>query len=106
MSEETTQKRGSAASRFFIFAAICGGAWYFWPQPGFSDAEVDGVKASIREEWGKKKDISVDEVVMIRESDRSKMTGFVRLRISGLNDPVTKSCSATKGDKEYLWQCR
>jgi len=91
---------------FVILALICAAVWFFWPQGGFSDEEIAAVKSSIREKWSQQKGVKVDDVVMVRESDHNKLTGYVLLRFDGLAEPISKPCTATHGGKEYIWQCR
>lgn len=106
----TTNQPAAKISRNAVAActlAMAGGiAWLAWPQSGFTDDEIADVKASIRAEWAKKKGTTVEDVAMMRERDETKLTGFVRLRFDGIKEPLTKACTASRGEKQYIWQCR
>ncbi len=85
-----------------IFAALA--VWWIWPG-GFSDAQIDSVKNQIRAEFDKKAGVSVEDVSLVRES-ANKLTGFVRLKIAGLDADITKECAVTRDDEQVIWQCR
>jgi len=75
---------------------------------GFTDQDVANAEKSIKTEF-EKKDFTVSEVKLIKESDR-KLSGFVRLkkRVPIVGDmEVTKNCTATMGENssEYIWKC-
>lgn len=72
--------------------------------PGFTDADIEAAKKSIKEEFEKKPGITVSDVTLLKESQR-KLTGFVKLRV--MSQDIMKSCSATMDDtgKNYIWRC-
>lgn len=89
-----------------FFAAVGGAVWYLTRDPGFTAAEIDRVKASIKTEFEKRDGVSVEDVTMLKETAR-KLSGFVKLRISPLPNPITKACNATMEESggKYLWRC-
>jgi hypothetical protein len=71
---------------------------------GFSDADIENCKQSIREEFSRKPGVTVVDVVMMRESSK-KLTGLVKIKVPPLGE-LTRSCSATMGDgNRYIWTC-
>jgi hypothetical protein len=65
------------------------GLWgSLFPKSGFTDADIDAVKTSIKSEFGKRDGITVSEVTMIRETPR-KLVGFAKLRIGAPIAPAT-----------------
>ena len=74
---------------------------------GFSDADIDKVKQSIREEFSKRDGVTITDVEMLRESPK-KLTGFVKAQVSmfGVSREIMSACTATMGDSnEYIWNC-
>jgi len=109
------------------FAALTIVASFSACSASFSDEDIKDAQASIRDQFSKSSDVSVEEVQLIRESPR-KLTGFVRLKIKGVDpladmDPdtrkffnlklkdhpdteVTKTCTDTMGDdRRTIWRC-
>jgi hypothetical protein len=74
-------------------------------QQGFSEADLNAMKVSIKSEFEKREGVVVKDVVMMKESS-NKAVGFVKISVPILGD-VTKSCSATmdEGGKNYIWRC-
>jgi hypothetical protein len=73
---------------------------------GFTNAQIDEVKHSIKTEY-EKNGATVTEVFMMRESPK-KLVGFVKINVSfGIWDSrtVTQSCNATMGEDSYMWRC-
>ena len=84
---------------------------------GFREEDVTAAKTSIRSEF-QKQGFSVEEVVLLRESD-TKLSGYVKLRKSFYDDggvlrpmpqdiALTRSCTATMAadSSQYFWECR
>ena len=83
---------------------------YNWSQTGtvsgrgFTEADVKNIESSIREEFSKKRGVTVDDVQMIRESP-TRMTGFVKVRVPILG-AMQKTCSANFGEEgRSIWSC-
>lgn len=79
---------------------------------GFSEADIEQAKQSIRSEYEKLPGLTVVDVEMIKVSP-TKLTGFVKLKPDGLPKSVgalgeiSKECSATMGEhRRYIWQCK
>jgi len=72
---------------------------------GFSDQAVASIESDIRDEFAKRRGITVEDVQMIRESPR-KLTGFVRAK-GPFGVSINKSCTATMGDDgRAIWDCK
>ncbi|MCW2317980.1 hypothetical protein M2322_003545 [Rhodoblastus acidophilus] len=96
--------------KFFITLAIFAlgvGYWVYDARPHFRDEDVANTKANIKTEFEKtNKDFAVDEVTLIRETDR-KLTGYVKLTFKPSGEQVMKECSAILGDEAtYVWHCQ
>jgi hypothetical protein len=81
-------------------------AWWLWPR-GFSDADIEGVRTSIRTEYAKKRtDLQVEDVSLIRR-DKRELTGFVRVKFPGSADAQTIPCTANMDEngKQFIWSC-
>jgi hypothetical protein len=94
-----------------IVIAIFGAGWaYNWQKTGtpsgigFSDEAISSIKSDIRDEFAKRRGITVEEVQMLRESPR-KLTGFVKVK-APLLGTINKACTATMGDDgRSIWRC-
>lgn len=86
-------------------AAIGAAAFFFWPS-GFSEAEIERVRQTIREEYTKRGNVTVEDVTMIKKSSR-ELTGFVRLKPTALGVSQTIGCTASMAESggQYLWRC-
>ena len=75
---------------------------------GFTNADLEKMKESIRERY-EDKGFTVLKVAMVRESP-TKATGFVRLEMTLFGETIenTKTCSATMDvdSKNYVWKCQ
>lgn len=70
---------------------------------GFTDNDIDKLKLTVRDEFAKRRGVTVTEVSFIKESNK-KLTGLVKLRIADVD--VTRSCNATMGEgAQYIWKC-
>lgn len=112
VSPATVSPQRSSGLGNLIVLVICGavlyGAWTFIAaQSGFTDDEIVATKESIKREF-EKKGMKVTDVQLIRDGDnRKKLFGMAKLKPTGLDIEVTKSCSATMGDGgQYIWECR
>lgn len=74
-------------------------------EKGFSESDIATVKSSIKEEFEKRENTKVLDVQMMRESKR-KLVGFAKIKIAGIDFEISKSCSATYGDRQYIWECK
>jgi hypothetical protein len=75
------------------------------PGIGFSDEAISSIEGDIRDEFSKRRGITVEEVQMLRESPR-KLTGFVKAK-APLLGTITKACTATMGDDgRSIWSCQ
>jgi hypothetical protein len=91
-----------------IIIAILAGWWAFVEPllaPAFSAADIASLESSIKAEFQKRPGVTVLDVHLIRESER-KLTGFVRIRIAGIE--VAKPCTVTAGDDggSSVWVCQ
>lgn len=76
---------------------------------GFSEDDIGAAKSAIRTEF-EKQGFTVEEVSLIKESDR-RLSGFVRLKksASSLGEvQVTRDCTATMSadSPTYIWECK
>ncbi len=99
------EKRSSSTGWIMAAAAIAGAAYFFWPS-GFTEAEIERVRQSIRDEYTKRGGATVEDVTMIKKSSR-ELTGFVRLKPTALNITQTIDCTASMAESggQYLWRC-
>ncbi len=82
----------------FVFTAAA-----FACQAEFAAEDIEYLKRTVRAEFEKKPGVEVEDVNFVKESPK-KLTGFVKLKIGGLE--VSKSCDATMGDDaQYIWKC-
>jgi hypothetical protein len=88
-----------------IIAAIAAYWLFFGAETGFSDADVASVKTSIKSEFEKRGGVVVSDVQMVRESSK-KLIGFAKVKSDGINFEITKSCTATYAERQYLWECK
>lgn len=95
----------SMATWIWIAMALSAAAYFFWPA-GFSDADIERVRQSIRQEYAKKEGITVVDVTMIKKSNR-ELTGFVQLKASAGDDSQTVDCTASMAESggQYIWRC-
>lgn len=71
---------------------------------GFSDADIEACKQSIRDEYSRRGGGEVVDVQMVKESSR-KLSGFIKIKVPVFGE-FTKPCSATMGDdRQYIWRC-
>ena len=71
---------------------------------GFSDADIEAIKKSIKTEFEKREGVTVVDVTMLKESPK-KAIGLVKLNVP-LAGEITKACTATMGEvPQYIWQC-
>ncbi len=104
--------RPSIAVLGAIVLTVCAGSWvYNWNTTGsvtgrgFTDSDIANIEQSIRSEFGNRRNITVQDVQMLRTSPRS-LTGFVKVKALLLGT-VTKTCTASMGDDgRSIWQCR
>lgn len=91
----------------FVFLLIVGFGSYLYSivPKGFTDADIVEMRKSIKAEFEKNSQITVTDVVMLRESDY-KATGYAKLSVGDLKD-ITKSCTAQmdQASKQYFWRC-
>lgn len=102
------RKSGSMIPNYIIGAVFIGAIAYFaWPKTGFDESQIQEIRTDIKSNYEKRDGVSVEDVVLFRESG-NKLKGFVKLRIRGLPDIVTRPCTATTADDEgqYVWQCQ
>ena len=86
------------AALSFLMLTACG-------EQGFTEEDITNMKQSIKTEFEKNDEFKVTEVDLIIESPK-KVSGLVKISISG-NDPIIKDCSATMGqDRRYIWKCQ
>jgi hypothetical protein len=72
---------------------------------GFSDEDIVAMKESIKAEFDKRPSTHVTDVTMARKTS-SEAIGFVKFKVDGLDDELTKSCSANMVEgNQYLWKC-
>jgi len=86
----------------FIFLGGC--------SHGFREEDVAAAKTSIQNDF-QNKGFTVEEVVLVRDSDNTKLSGYVKLQKKlPLLKPIeiTKPCTATMdaGNGSYFWECR
>jgi hypothetical protein len=89
-----------------IVIAVAVGVWWFWPT-GFSDADIDRVKSTIRSEYARKPEVQdVGDVTMLRK-ERRELVGYVRVTFKGAPSAQTIDCGATMADdgKNFFWRC-
>jgi hypothetical protein len=73
--------------------------------PGFSDADIEAIKKSIKTEFEKREGVTIVEVTMLKENSK-KAIGLVKLNVPLVGE-ITKPCTATMGeDSRYIWQCQ
>ncbi|PDT86694.1 hypothetical protein CO669_28790 [Bradyrhizobium sp. Y36] len=84
---------------------------FFGPSSGFSDADIEQIKAEIKKhyETNDALDVEVTEVALVRESKR-KLVGYAKIKFKkiGIIPALTKACSATMSegsDRQYIYQC-
>jgi hypothetical protein len=79
--------------------------WYAIPESGFGPENIELVKQSIRDNYSQKK-MQVMEINLIREN-KQNLSGFILVRVPGLEEPVQKTCTATMDDKseKFIWSC-
>jgi len=78
-------------------------AW--WWESGFTDADIDAMTKSIKEEFEKREGVKVIEVQMLKESSK-KAIGFVKLQVP-LFGEIAMPCSASMAENgRYIWQCQ
>lgn len=72
--------------------------------PSFSKEDIDAIKKSITQEFGKREGIKVVDVVMLKES-ATKLTGYAKISVAEFGE-ITKPCSATMAQEGgYIWRC-
>ncbi|APT31908.1 hypothetical protein MCBMB27_02617 [Methylobacterium phyllosphaerae] len=89
-----------------LLAAVCATIALSCCSPsGFSEADVQQIKNSIRDKFNADKNYSVDEVVLIKES-ATRLTGYVRLHHKLLGE-MTRNCNASMAEdgRNYIWRC-
>jgi hypothetical protein len=94
-----------------IVLAVFGAGWaYNWQKTGtpsgigFSDEAITSINRDIRDEFAKRRGITVEDVQMVRESPR-KLTGFAKVKAPFLGS-MNKACTATMGDDgRSFWRC-
>ena len=95
-----------------LVLALCGLIYaFFGPSPGFSDADIETIKADIKKQYEKNDDIDVQvtDIAMLRENKR-KLVGYVKIKFKDISilPTMTKACSATMSDdsdRRYIYQC-
>ena len=89
-----------------IMFAIIGALYWYFSQPRFSVDEINRIKTDIKLKFEERKGVHVIDIDLIKENDR-KLMGLVKLKIDGLDEEITKSCSARMGDdSRYIWECQ
>lgn len=89
---------------FLAIAAVALWGWSLATARSFSDASIETIKAQIRVEFAKRDGVNVDEIMLVRKSDR-ELTGFAKLSVGRLT--ITKDCLATMGtDGQTFWKCQ
>lgn len=75
------------------------------PENGFGPENMALVKQSIPDYYSQK-NLQVTEINLIREN-KQKLSGFIVVRVPGLEEPVQKTCTATMDDKfeNFIWNC-
>ena len=95
--------KGEASLRpiptILLVLACCGVIYaFFGPSPGFTDADIETVKAEIKKHYEKNDDIDVEvtDVALLRESKR-KLVGYAKIKFKNISilPELTKACSAT-----------
>jgi YbbR domain-containing protein len=88
-----------------IVALFLAALLFFGGSSGFSNADIEGIKKSIKSKYEKREGVTVLEVQMLKESSR-KAVGYVKLKIAVLGE-VTKPCSATLAEdgEQTIWRC-
>jgi hypothetical protein len=79
--------------------------WHAIPESGFGPENIAQVNQSIRDNFSQK-NMQVTEINLIREN-KQKLSGYIRVRIPGVAEPVQKSCTATMDDnfEKFIWSC-
>jgi tetratricopeptide (TPR) repeat protein len=100
LSENTVKVAGIGL--FVAFSAY----WLVSCSQGFSSLDIKTIEKSIWTEFSKRDGVQVRDVKMIKETN-TKLTGYVRLWIPGIDIEITKSCNAIYGqDAQTMWQCQ
>lgn len=74
-------------------------------ESGFTEADIEQAKKSIRAEYQKRPGVKVVDVQLIKESSK-KLTGFVKITIGG-STVIMYDCTATWGETgQYIWRCQ
>ena len=72
---------------------------------GFTDEDIVSLQRTVKAEYEKRDGVKVTDVSFIRESNK-QLKGFAKVRVEGLDEEISKSCTATMGDSaQYIWQC-
>jgi hypothetical protein len=79
--------------------------WYALPERGFGPENIERVNQSIRDSYSQK-DMQVTEINLIREN-KQKLSGYIKVHVPGIAEPVQKTCTATMDDKfeKFIWSC-
>lgn len=100
------ERSSNGISPYFLALVAIGGAYYWWSsQPSFSDDDIRQISANIKKKFEEERKVYVRDVSLVRETS-NKLTGFVRLKIEGLAQEITKDCTATRDEKSTIWHCR
>lgn len=93
-------------SAVFLTILAAGIYYLFFYSPGFTDDEIQNAKESIRTEFEKQKNVSVESIDLMRtRDDAGKLIGVVKVKYGELH--FAKSCSVTLGEKRSVfWECK
>lgn len=103
--EKQAPTRNGCAGGFLILA-LGGAAYLYWPSsPTFTDDDIASVKASIRSKYNEDKNTHVEDVALVRSSP-NRLEGYVKVRLDKPAMTLTKTCTANKDEKSYVWRCQ
>ena len=101
-------KSGNAAPKVAAAMILAAGGFSAYTlatsKTGFTEADIEMAKNSIRQEFSKRDGVTVTDVVLLRDGPQ-KLSGFAKFKISGTE--IMRNCSALmdETDGQFMWRC-
>jgi len=97
-------RTSNGISPYALALMVAVAVWWWMTSSGFSDSDIERLKADITKEFSKRAGLTATEVSLVRESS-NKLVGFVRINSASLGE-FTKDCMVTRDRGDIMWSCR